>query len=243
MVSLPRAPLLLALTVLGTLLLPTVAAAGTAELTISTFSGRADESVLFAHLVYTARPGEANRLHVSFDATGATIIDRAGVDPGRGCARIQVEESMEVRCDFAGATVAELRISLGDRADVTHVLGRIPEYEADIGGGWPSPVVPATTASTAAPPMAGCPAGAETISCGPTTGTCSPAAPGATACWVALASTRSGRAPASTAATRCSEAGATTPSPTRHDAAGCVQTCRATATMAPPASSTASAAT
>lgn len=134
MVSLPRAPLLLALTVLGTLLLPSVAAAGTAELTTSTFSGRADEPVLFAHLVYTARPGEPNRLHVSFDAAGATIIDRAGVDPGRGCARIQVEESMEVRCDFAGATVADLRVSLGDRADVTHVLGRIPEYEADIGG-------------------------------------------------------------------------------------------------------------
>ena len=84
--------------------------------------------------MYTARPGELNRLNVSFDATGATINDRAGVDPGRGCARIQVEERMEVRCDLVGADAAHLLVSLGNGADVARVLGSIPFYEADAGG-------------------------------------------------------------------------------------------------------------
>jgi hemolysin type calcium-binding protein len=132
--ALPRRPLVLTLTLLVPLLLPTVATAGTAELTTSTFGGRADETVLFAHLAYTARRGEVNRLRVLFDATGATIIDRAGVAPGRGCARIRDEERLKVRCDFGGATVAELRVSLGDRGDVAHERGRIPEYEGGIGG-------------------------------------------------------------------------------------------------------------
>ena len=63
------------------------------------------------------------------------MIDRAGVNPGRGCRRIQVEESMEVRCDFGDATSADLRVSLGDGADVANFSGTIPFDESGASGG------------------------------------------------------------------------------------------------------------
>ena len=120
---------------LATACLPGVAVAGTAEVRPYEVASRNGDTVTVARVVYTPRRGEASRLHVAFDADGASVIDRAGVNPGRGCRRIQVEESMEVRCDFGDATSADLRASLGDGGDVANFSGTILFDEAGAGGG------------------------------------------------------------------------------------------------------------
>ena len=114
---------------LAAVCLPGPAAAGTAELQTYEVGSRDGGTVTVARIVYTADPGEANRLEVVHEPQAVTVRDLAGVVAGSGCSRTRPDDEREVRCDFSGGTLergaasAELRVSLGDRDDTASVSG------------------------------------------------------------------------------------------------------------------------
>lgn len=108
------------------------AAAGVAELERYQVGTRDGGQATVARIVYTASPGEANQLSVTYyrepglvdDREGVTIRDTAGVVAGSGCS--SEGNDQEVRCDFGDAAPADLRLSLGDEADAALVAGEAP---------------------------------------------------------------------------------------------------------------------
>ncbi|HEX8122142.1 MAG TPA: calcium-binding protein [Solirubrobacteraceae bacterium] len=77
-------------------------------------------------LIYTARDGQANDVHISYDADSVSLTDTAGattpLTPGRGCSSVSEQE---VRCtrDESGFSFNRYGVNLGDGADSVDVDG------------------------------------------------------------------------------------------------------------------------
>jgi hypothetical protein len=116
---------------------PAVASAGTASTRTITFRDRYNDSGsrTVVGLRYQAGNGERNRVTIDVDERGATIVDAAGIRPGRGCRLTPGTGRREVRCRFRGlgglGAVDErdevrVRARLGARRDSVVVRGDFP---------------------------------------------------------------------------------------------------------------------
>jgi Ca2+-binding RTX toxin-like protein len=101
--------------------LPASAVAGTALL------GSENPSSGERELLYTAAPGEANRVTVEFKGFGGAfppgtvlVEDLEGVSAGRGCVAVT---ATVVRCPFTDDEFGLARVLLGDRDDTARVAG------------------------------------------------------------------------------------------------------------------------
>jgi len=94
--------------------LPATASAGTARLE-SSLDDRS--STTTDALIYTAAPGEQNRLTVRAQGQAAfSVTDSAGITPGRGCSRIG-QDPTRVRCQRINDQLGTGRLELGDGND------------------------------------------------------------------------------------------------------------------------------
>ncbi len=95
-----------------------VAHAGTARVTVSfPGDGRLDR---IEQLEYVAAPGEANRVTIAGSAKAVVVIDRAGIEPARGCRRVG-RGSTRVRCVATDRDIDHRVVSVGDGADHVRV--------------------------------------------------------------------------------------------------------------------------
>jgi RTX calcium-binding nonapeptide repeat (4 copies) len=116
---------------------PPAASAGTASTRTISFTDRYNESGsrTVVGLRYEAGSGQRNRVTIDVDERGATIVDAAGIRPGRGCRLIPEAGRREVRCRFRGLgglgsagdrDEVRVRARLGARRDSVEVRGDFP---------------------------------------------------------------------------------------------------------------------
>jgi hypothetical protein len=79
--------------------------------------------VMVENLNYRAAPGEQNRLSLSYNgATAYTVVDSAGLTPGRNCV---ASDATHVTCTRTpGTRLGGVLVNLGDRNDRATVAGR-----------------------------------------------------------------------------------------------------------------------
>jgi len=101
--------------------LPGAAMAGTVSLDLE--QSDLGPGVMVENLNYRAGPGEENRLSLTYDGSSAyTVVDAAGVTPGRNCLGFG---ATRVTCTRTpGTRLGGVLVSLGDRNDRATVTGR-----------------------------------------------------------------------------------------------------------------------
>src|SRR3954452_4235695 len=104
------------LTLLALLALPATAHAAAVRLDVTPDEGRTPAS---STLVYSAAPGEANRLSITLNDDVFTVDDVVPVAPGAHCARVAPGDPTRVRC--TDVVDPDVEASLGDRDDIAAI--------------------------------------------------------------------------------------------------------------------------